>query len=683
MRNKLLLILLTLATAMTASAQWSKPSAPAPAKMSVGAELYLYNPGVEAFFVGANEYGTRASYSVTSGHRVVLVASADDANSYQITNAADGSDTFLPLYILGVNGVWVDESGTNTGDDLFTFVSLGNDQYRISLSELNSEFKPSLYPDTYLGVIPEQNDTRLYLTDPETYTEADGYAYDGFLTTWYFVSPADYQAYTSAMKQYFAAEALAAKIAVAQQTDGLPADALQAAQKVYADTTSSVEALEAATVTLNDAINKANFEAASVERPFEMLGVLGSVEQTFTNGQTTGWTMATLAQNKQASNGNNAADYNVTGNHLENWSGAAFGTGRVYAKLSDLPNGAYRFNALAFANVTGDTYLYAGTDKTLIESTQIKIDEETDVYTIVTDGTLEFGLRIDQQGPNWVGLDNVNLYYMGGDYSSYDFIANQVIASTFDYKGYIEDGDDSEFYGRAEYAAYLKAKDALDAAMADECPADEYGKNIAAAVAAFKDAAEQLQLSLDAYDAYVAVIGEAEDWLSAMSNGSDQANILADYQAGKFNGNGGSLYIMQNGNLNVEGIKAETAYLTQLLSDAVASGMSDGDDCTELLKNPDFAQAGGWTSAVGPVWPAGNTDVFPVVDARNMVCDVYQQLTGLQNGLYEMTLQAAFRPGGDYTDENEAVAKAYAYINSYETRLPSEWYGICFYCFQL
>ena len=36
-------------------------------------------------------------------------------------------------------------------------------------------------------------------------------------------------------------------------------------------------------------------------------------------------------------------------------------------------------------------------------------------------------------------------------------------------------------------------------------------------------------------------------------------------------------------------------------------------------------------------------------EAQNMVCDVYQELTGLQNGLYEMNLQAVFRPGDTYT----------------------------------
>ena len=658
-------------------AQWSKPEIPKATPMSVGTELYLFNPDAEAFFVGANEYGTRASFSQTSGHRVVLVASEDDAESFQLTNAADGSETFLPLYIKGVDAVWVDESGSNTGDDLFTLKAVEGG-YLIALSALNAEFNPELYPETYLGVIPEKDDTRLYLTDPQTFTEDEGYKPDGFFITWYFVTAADYTAYTSAMKQYRAAVALGNMIETAKSTEALADGALEAAQKVYADSSSGKETLDEATAALKKAIDEANFKTASVENPFEVLQALGTVEQNFTNSRTTGWTSTTMAQNKQASNGNNAADYSVTGNHYENWHPSAFGIGRIYTTLADLPTGVYHLNALAFANVVGGTYLYAGDDKTLIGSTNIDTREETDVWTIVTDGTLEIGLRVEEQGPNWVGFDNVNLYYLGGSSDSYNHIANIIIDATTDYKDYIENNDETVYYSHATYDAYLEARTQLDAIMESGHSEEAYGNAMKQALADFTAAADALGASIDAYAAYAEMLGEADDWVGTMSNGSDQANLLADYlmedsepTEGVYNGNGGSQYIVENGSLDAEAVKAETAYLEQLLNDAVASGMSDGDDCTELLKNPNFSEQGGWTSAVGPVWPTGNTDVFPIVEASNMVCDVYQQLTGLQNGLYEMTLQAAFRPGAEYTDENESVKQAYAYINNYETKLPS------------
>ncbi len=672
-----LLFVVGLLLCIPVMAQWTKPTAPASTKFATGTKLYLYNPGADGFFVGANEWGTRASFSNTVGHQVIIVASDDDANSYFITNAAEDAETFLPLYIKGVNDVWVDESGNNTGDDLFTFIEAGSNTYKIGLSALNKEYNPTNFPDTYLGVIPEMEDTRLYLTDPETYVDGTEYNASGFHITWYFVTPDNYKDYTNAMKQYLAAVALGDMIAIAEQTEGTNAEVLANAKKVYGDNGASVDELNEATKTLKAAIDEANFEAASVEKPFEMLSARGDVEQTFTNGETTGWTSTTSAVNKQASNGNNAVDYTVTGNHYENWHGNAFGTGRIYAKLTDIPNGVYRFNALAFANEIGGTYLYAGNEKTLVESTAINIEQETSVLTIVTDNTLEFGLVVEEKGPNWVGFDNVNLYYLGDTYESYSYAGNATLEEAPDYESYIADNEGTVFYEKAAYKAYTEAKQKLSSDLLTKHSEAEFGKMIAADITRFKTAVSAFEVSLEAYEDYYDVYLDADDWLTTMSTDSEAANKLGDYlmsedepEAGVFNGNGGSQYVLTEGLLDVAGIKAEQEYLAKLLNDAVASGMSDGDDCTELLKNPDFKEAGGWTSAVGPVWPVGE-ETFRVFEAQNMVCDVYQQLTGLQNGLYEMNLQAVFRPGDVYTEENAAVAKAYAYINSYESKVTS------------
>jgi len=671
-RLRLFSILTALVMCVPLFAQWAKPTAPAKAPLATNTPLFLFNTQAEAFFTGANEWGTRASISKTSGHQVILIASANDAQSYQITNSAVDADHYLPVYIKGVDAIWVDETETNTGDDLFTFEQQADETYKIGLSALNQEYTPTAYPGTYLGVIPEMNDTRLYLTDPETYVDGNGYTASGFQLHWCFVTPDNYRTYVAAMIQYQAAMALGEMITKAEQTNGVEAAALQAAKDIYANTQTSADDLDAATKALKSAIDTANFNAATVDQPFELLASLGTVEQTFTNSQTTGWTSTTTAQNKQANNGNNAADYSVTGNHYENWSGDAFGTGRIYASVSEIPAGVYRFNALAFANVTGDTYLYAGTDKTLIESTQINADEEINVVTVVTDGTLEFGLTVDAKGPNWVGFDNVNLYYLGDSPEAYKYAVNEALKSVPDYVAYVEENE--MYYQKSAYSDYVAAKTSLEAFLDEDNGA---AADVARMIAAFKTSAATLKASLEAYEDYVKLYYDADDWITTMSTGSEAANLLGDYlmdesapASDEYNGNGGLQYILAEGLLDVPAITAEAQYLEKLLNDAMASGMSDGDDCTELLKNPLFTEQGGWQSAVGPVWPLGTTD-FRVFQAQNMVCDVYQQLSGLQNGLYEMNLQAVFRPGAEYNEENAAVAKAYAYINSYESRITS------------
>ena len=118
-----------------------------------------------------------------------------------------------------------------------------------------------------------------------------------------------------------------------------------------------------------------------------------------------------------------------------------------------------------------------------------------------------------------------------------------------------------------------------------------------------------------------------------------------------------------NGGAFSEQIAKEYEYLNTMYSAATAGIMKDGDDCTELLVNPDFKVNGGWNSAAGIEWPLGKDD-FKLFQAWGRVCDVSQTLNDLQNGIYEMTLQAVYKP-----DNDEAIRETYAYINDFDTKI--------------
>ena len=55
-----------------AYAQWTKPAAPASVPLQTGETLYLYNPDADGFFLGANDWNTRASVSGTKGYKVCI-----------------------------------------------------------------------------------------------------------------------------------------------------------------------------------------------------------------------------------------------------------------------------------------------------------------------------------------------------------------------------------------------------------------------------------------------------------------------------------------------------------------------------------------------------------------------------------------------------------------------------------
>jgi len=673
--RKLTLFVASLLVSVASFAQWTKPTAPAVTPMVVGEECYLYNRDADGFLVGANDWGTRASFSPTLGHKVYIENGTAEGSYYISNYVLEGgmANQVGYMFIDGMDAIYVDNTKDGKTNNQYTLEAQGDGTYKIGLSTQNAEFNPENYAGAYLGAIPSKGDTRLYFCDPEN---SEGYSMEDCHIVWYFVAPADYATYSSAMAQYLAAVALGESIAQAEALGNVDAAVLAAAKDAYGNTSSTAEVLKAQKEALDVAIFHAKLSVASVDNPVEVLAPLG-IATNFNDSDFTGWTSTTGASNKQASNGNNAKDYAVTGNHYENWNWDAFATGKVSATATNLPTGVYHLNTLAYTTTVGGTYLFAGENLKMVTATQIDIDKPMDIYAIVNDGQLEIGLDVQTRGTNWIGLDNVGLYYMGSSFSAWEVLRDETLAGEPDYEAQLD--NDEIACQRSVLDAYKQAKEGLNDV---EATPGEQGFPVELAkekLAAFAVAAKAMAESVKAYQVFKDKLDEAEVWLNSTTSESEEVNMLADYlmddteAAGEYNGHGGAPYILSEGLLDGEQIVAEAAYLETMLKNAMANAMSDGDDCTSMLKNPRFAEEGGWQGVTNTsiTWPTGDTEVYPVMQANNVACNIYQELTGLQNGLYEFNLQAAFRPGETYTEENEAIATAYAYINSYETKIPS------------
>ncbi len=655
--RKLFLSLASLLMSTASFAQWSKPATPTAQPLTVGAECYLFNTGAEGFFVGANEYGTRASVSGVLGHKVVIEAGSD-ADSYYLTNyvlegwmASQWGYMFLDN---SLESIYVDNTKTGKTDNQYTFSNKGGNVYQIGLSSANANYNDELM--AYLGVVPERQDTRLYFCNPA----ALDYSYSGCQINWIFVSTADYNNYVQARVQYDAAVALGNCISEAKSVDGTDAKAIEDAEKVYKNTSSTPEQLDAAREALAKAVKVAKYNTASVSNPVEILSILG-IATDFSDGPT-GWESTTGAVNKGASNGNNAANFDVTGNHYENWNGNAFTPGKISAKATEIPTGVYHLNALAFSNTGTDAYLYAGDSRTEVTATKIDVEQSFDCYTVATDGSLEVGLDIPVKGPNWVGLDNVALYYLGNEMPAYDYLKGKMTESLPNYEEMAENREIA--FQKSVYDAYVQAKATLASANTPE--------GCASAVKAFNEAYGALKSSVAVYTKYLNKVSEAQEWLQSTTGESEDIDLLISYISDGlttgFNGNGSADYILENATLTSEQIEKELTYLMGIFTEAQKNNMSDGDDCTNMLVNPNFTEQGGWTAAQGIEWPLGTAD-YKVFQAWGRVCDVYQNLTGLQNGLYEMNLQAVYKADGD-----ENIRQTYAYINDYDALigLPEE-----------
>lgn len=359
--KKTYLFLASLMVSLVSFAEWTKPAVPTAQALSVGTECYLYNTDAGGFLVGANDWGTRASYDATLGHKVIIEAGTVDGSYYLTNFVLSGwmANQWGYLFIEpdNLNSVYVDNTKGGKTNNQFTFVEQGNNVYHIGLSAKNTEHNSE---NLFLGGITEKNDTRLYFTE------------EGQLN-WIFVSTADYTSYVEATNQYNAAIELGKVLAEANATNGTDAKAISDAKAVYDNSKSTVEELNAAAKALSEAVKMAKYNIATVENPVEVLSLLG-IATDFSNGPT-GWTSTTGAQNKGASNGNNAKDYEATGNHYENWHPNAFTPGKISATAEGIPAGIYRLSALAFSNTGRDAYLYAGDGRTAVTATQIDEDQ--------------------------------------------------------------------------------------------------------------------------------------------------------------------------------------------------------------------------------------------------------------------------------------------------------------------
>jgi hypothetical protein len=139
------------------------------------------------------------------------------------------------------------------------------------------------------------------------------------------------------------------------------------------------------------------------------------------------------------------------------------------------------------------------------------------VLALVDDNQLEFGLSIEKAGANWVGIDNVNLYYLGAGNDAYQVFVNQKIGTVTDYESEIDEGN-IKYYCHNDFDKYLAAKAALVSAQTKA--------DISKAVTQFNNAYGSLSRSIDAYAEFLKLFKQAEGWLTAMDNSSDEANQL-------------------------------------------------------------------------------------------------------------------------------------------------------------
>lgn len=172
------------------------------------------------------------------------------------------------------------------------------------------------------------------------------------------------------------------------------------------------------------------------------------------------------------------------------------------------------------------------------------------------------------------------------------------------------------------------------------------------AYAAILEVRTQIQENIDVYDAYKALAESILPTLEGMTGDFAlelRAYIEEESAPDDRFVNGTFEYIYNNKTLDTEGVRGEIAYMEEMQKKVSAADAQPGTDVTVLLSNADFSEGfGGWDGddltgygTNGNTWAAENW-------GRNGF-DIYQEITGVKNGVYAFRLRGAYRPFNEIT----------------------------------
>lgn len=509
-----------------------------------------------------------------------------------------------------------------------------------------------------------------------------------------------------------------------EATAGYPTVDFSEAKTAYDNTQSDAKTLAEAEAKIGELQDAYDVAHATVDKPGDITSQLTNVDGT----SATDWTRTWLGDgrvgdfhlNTWSVEGNNNADgTNMVVNFLEDWVGrgstlsdqkfqrnpvkVAPGAYKITANIrvynesgADYMKGAYLFGNVSrnslFANEDeAQTNAVEGAKYNTYNNMLNYWKDGFETYAIVPkDGTLTFGIMIENANYNWVAAKNFRVYYMGDSYESLDYVRNNsdmfaqpFPEETFAMQQLLDDYNNAiPNYGKAQNAEEL-----LDAVQKLVSLSDSVQNN-ANAYKAYKDRVDGLKAGIDN--------GEID------LDGPD-ADILFDYldDLGEEFGpnsetaveygfkNGYSAYIIANRLLKTEEITEELEFLNKLYDAAVRTSLKDGTDLTNLIVNPGFEEdlvdgkGKGWnldTSKGGTGsltnWRGGDSKNY-CAEAYEQNFDVYQEIEGLKDGIYEVSVQAFYRGGwpeaawDNYKKDPEMKgdAKVYSevYLNEFST----------------
>lgn len=491
MKQTLLAFAAFAASTCTFADEWQKPIYTGPyQQLTAGEAMMIYNTEAHLFLGEGNDYGTHA----TVGEQAVLFTVKEnldgqntwDGTNYTIEAYSQSTATWLNMFITDGGHVYNDRKEQE--DYYFTFTDLGNSTYQIKGSDLNPVWKTSGdYADYMLGQYTG------YINSKDGVTTGTGVIYDlggaesnyeagEFNTTWAFVKPEDYNAYIDKIELYEEAMSLKELIKKAEE---IGVKDMEAEKAVYANTSSTMEELEAAENSLEKKILAQMEESVTPDNPQDIFHDTCDDIENWNNG-IDAETWGTQTWIDESWTGFDGTTLNIWGSNLY---------GEAYMGYYNVPNGIYIIQMAVYSQNKNGT-IYANDDYKTVTA-----GAAGQVYTVttnVTNGMLEVGFYQGEPGTNWLAIDNLDIKYYGKGTKAYKFWLQNLK----------DNGNtlvDMEFQKslRDEYEAVLNK---VDAAETDE--------EILAVIKEYEEVIAKIEASANVYAGLSLTIIEAENMIA-------------------------------------------------------------------------------------------------------------------------------------------------------------------------
>lgn len=694
--------------AQSFTATWSKPTVKNFVDMADdGATAqYLWNVGAQGFFAGHNNYNTRASVALF-GDSIRMKALEGTWNFGCYPAQYTNKNKWLYVSCNAWNAMWVD-AGNNVGNGSYP----GTDQWVVAKQE-NGSYKITnttavAEPGTF-GVAEkcegESPNTRCYIYDPtKTYIPVvndeempEEPAFSGeFWDEWKFVSVDEYvNVYFPEAKRYDAAANLKKQIEGAMEK-GIAAADLADQFAVYNNINSTAEELKAAADAAYDKGRwveiKEYFEDITPGEQNDVSGVFTNSD--FSDGNVNGWDITYKGNTDEATNvGYQGAEYKngdiVISKFIEAWKNDAapkyLGDGSITQTVPGLPAGKYMLAVDVIANNQGrisdsnnpdgrpdDVQLFAkasldGKEYFTQLHTKNGVPEHFDFTFIHTGGSMTLGLRVVNSAEakmpaNWIAMDNLKLYYYGEVADDPDKILLDTYLEEVLAKHPIDE--------LVDVLATASYKDAYEVAVEDAQTATE---DYLDKKTALEKAVADLEEAISAYEGFAV---QVEKWDAALEKYGDQfadSEVWGEFvdflDGGEVEGypafSPGS--VLDEMAQTPAELKEYVPQVNALLKKAVAKSLTPGVDCTLLMDNASFADGfTGWVNESGG-GTLGGLKAYPCVERYEGKVEVYQILTDVPDGVYELTCQAFERPAGNDKNTIDMESKVVLYMNEWQT----------------